>query len=57
MLGNSPISWKSKKQHIVSISSSEAEYRAIANAASEVVWLIRLLNDLGLKFTASHYPL
>lgn len=49
MLGNSPICWKSKKQHTVSRSSAEAEYRAIANAASEVVWLTRLLEDLGIS--------
>ena len=47
-LGNSPISWKSKKQATVSRSSSEAEYKAMANAASEVTWMVRLLTDLGL---------
>ena len=48
MLGNSPISWRSNKQPTVSRSSSDAKYRAIADAASEVVWIIRLLKDLGL---------
>ena len=50
-LGNSLVSWKSKKQHIVSRSSSEAEYRALA-AASEIQWLTYLLQDLPIPFHA-----
>jgi len=49
LLGSSPISWKSKKQRTVSRSSSEAEYRAMAQAASEVTWLVRLLEELGIS--------
>ena len=48
LLGRSPMSWKSKKQATVSRSSSEAEYRAMASAASEITWLIQLLQDLGV---------
>lgn len=48
LLENSPISWKSKKQSTVSKSSSEAEYRSMASAASEVAWLVRLLTELGV---------
>lgn len=48
LFGNSPISWKSKKQTTISRSSSEAEYRAMASAASEVTWLVRLLAELGV---------
>ncbi|XP_057520729.1 uncharacterized mitochondrial protein AtMg00810-like [Amaranthus tricolor] len=46
MLGCSPITWKSKKQSTVSKSSSEAEYRAMYSAASEVAWMVRLLQEL-----------
>lgn len=49
LLGMSPISWKSKKQHTVSKSSSEAEYQAMSNAVSEVTWVIRLLQELGVN--------
>lgn len=46
LVDNSPVSWKSKKQGTVSRSSSEVEYRAISTAASEITWLVRLLEEL-----------
>ena len=48
-MGNCPISWKSKKQTTVSLSSAEAEYRAIRKVVGELVWLERLFCELGEK--------
>jgi len=49
MLGNSCISWLSKKQPTVATSSCEAEYRAAFTAMVECVWLKRLVvADLGV---------
>ncbi|KAJ4787232.1 Retroelement pol polyprotein-like [Rhynchospora pubera] len=51
MLGQSPISWKTKKQHTVSRSSAEAEYRSMATTACELTWLKSLLQFLGVSHT------
>lgn len=38
-LGQNPVSWQSRKQGSVSRSSTEAEYKALANAAAELAWI------------------
>lgn len=45
-LGNNLVSWSSERQHTVSRSSAEAEYRAVANAVAETSWLRQLLDEL-----------
>ncbi|XP_059670800.1 uncharacterized mitochondrial protein AtMg00810-like [Cornus florida] len=46
--GNHLTSWKSKKQVVVSRSSAEAEYRAMAQCTYELLWLQSILGKLGL---------
>ncbi|CAM8914617.1 unnamed protein product [Rhodiola kirilowii] len=43
---DSLVSWRTKKQAIVSRSSAESEYRAMAATCSEILWLTRLLSDM-----------
>jgi hypothetical protein len=44
--GNSLVRWQSIKQRVVSLSSCEAEYVAMTSAATQALWLSRLLADL-----------
>ncbi|WVZ75672.1 hypothetical protein U9M48_023707 [Paspalum notatum var. saurae] len=45
-LGGNLVSWSSKRQPIVSRSSTEAEYRAVTNGVAEASWLWQLLAEL-----------
>ena len=46
LLGTSLVSWRSKKQDVVSYSSTEVEYHALADTTCELVWLRWLLADM-----------
>ena len=45
-MSGSPVSWRSKKQSCVALSTAEAEYVALAAAAQEAIWLRNLMEDL-----------
>ncbi|XP_030449110.1 uncharacterized mitochondrial protein AtMg00810-like [Syzygium oleosum] len=45
-LGSAVVSWCSKRQPTVSLSTTEAEYKAVEMAALESMWLVPLLDDL-----------
>lgn len=47
--GRSPISWGSKKEPIVALSSCESEYVAAAMSACQAVWLDTLMQELKMK--------
>ncbi|XP_043461176.1 secreted RxLR effector protein 161-like [Leptopilina heterotoma] len=47
ILSGGPISWKSKKQASVALSTMEAEYLALSEISREVIYVKRLLSDMG----------
>ncbi|XP_067131301.1 uncharacterized protein [Centruroides vittatus] len=49
ILARGPISWKSKKQTSVAMSTMEAEYSALAEASREITYIKRLLVHMGFK--------
>ncbi|KAI0526984.1 hypothetical protein KFK09_002580 [Dendrobium nobile] len=51
-LGPNLISWSVKKHNTVARSSTEAEYRSLSSAMSDVLWIRRLAQDLGIAQTS-----
>jgi hypothetical protein len=47
MYNGGPISWSSKRQECIALSTTEAEYIALSAASREAIWLRRLLGELG----------
>ena len=52
-LGDNLVSWSSKRQETVSRSSSEAEYKGVANAVAETCWIRNLLLELKCPITSA----
>lgn len=50
MLNGAAISWGSRKQSHITLSSTEAEYVALSEACCEVKWIKMLLQDLNLDY-------
>jgi hypothetical protein len=51
-MGSGAISWSSRLQTIVALSTTEAEYIAATSAGQEILWLRNLLTELGYKFSS-----
>ena len=49
-LGGSLVSWSSRKQHSVALSTAEAEYVAAGSCCAQLLWLNQTLGDYGLNF-------
>jgi len=51
LLGEAPVSWRTKKQTTISRSSAEAEYRSMATTCCEITWLKNILKDSQINHT------
>jgi len=49
LLSGTAVTWESRKQKTVALSSTEAEYMAITDAAKEAMYLTGFLKELGFK--------
>jgi hypothetical protein len=49
-LGRSLVSWSSKKQNSVALSTTEAKYIASSSCCAQILWMKAILNDFGIKF-------
>jgi hypothetical protein len=53
-LGDNLVSWSTKRQIVVFRSSTEVEYRVVANDVAEVTWLRQLLHELQTPAISVH---
>nr|GFB00943.1 putative copia-type protein [Tanacetum cinerariifolium] len=47
LVGGNLVTWRSKKQKVVSLSSAEAEFRGISKGLAEALWIRKLVSEIG----------
>nr|GEX42830.1 putative ribonuclease H-like domain-containing protein [Tanacetum cinerariifolium] len=47
LVGGKLVSWRSKKQKVVALFSAEAEFQVISRGITEVLWIRKLLTEIG----------
>lgn len=47
-VGNGPVSWASKRQETVALSTVEAEYMAFTRATQQAIWISKFMSEVGL---------
>jgi hypothetical protein len=50
-LGRSLVSWASKKQNLVALSTAEAEYIVVGHCCAQLLWMRQTLRDYGYKLS------
>ena len=50
-LGRSLVSWSSKKQNSIALSTAEAEYVTTGACCAQLLWMKRTLSDFGCEFS------
>jgi hypothetical protein len=50
LLGRSLVSWSSKKQNSVALSTAKAEYITASSCCAQILWMKATLKDFGIKF-------
>nr|GFA12633.1 putative ribonuclease H-like domain-containing protein [Tanacetum cinerariifolium] len=51
LVGENLVTWRSKKQKVVALSSAEAEFQGIARGLAEALWIRKLLSEIGYHST------
>jgi hypothetical protein len=56
LFGSGAVSWSSKKQPIITLSSTEAEYVALTHSSKDIIWIQKLLYELYSIFPSFSKP-